>query len=117
MSRFPTAGHLASWAGTCPGSNESAGRIKSTKTPPGNPYLKAALGVAAMSLAQVREHLPGGEVPPYRRAPRTDESASRVERAILIAIWNMAHTGALYDDPGPDFYTRLAPGPGQTPCH
>ena len=47
MSRFPTAGHLASWAGTCPGSNESAGRIKSTRTRPGNPYLKGALGVAA----------------------------------------------------------------------
>ena len=49
MSRFPTAGHLASWAGTCPGSNESAGRIKSTETRPGNPYLKGALGIAAMS--------------------------------------------------------------------
>jgi len=32
MSRFPTAGHLASWAGTCPGSHESAGRVKSTQT-------------------------------------------------------------------------------------
>ena len=42
MSRFPTPGHLASWAGTCPGSNESAGRVKSTHTRPGNPYLKAA---------------------------------------------------------------------------
>ncbi len=42
MTRFPTAGHLASWAGTCPGSNESAGRIKSTHTRPGNPYLKGA---------------------------------------------------------------------------
>jgi hypothetical protein len=42
MSRFPTAGHLASWAGTCPGSNESAGRVKSTQTRPGNPYLKGA---------------------------------------------------------------------------
>src|SRR5674476_411149 len=52
MSRFPTASHLASWAGTCPGSNESAGRVKSTKTRPGNPYLKGALGVAAMSAAR-----------------------------------------------------------------
>ncbi len=39
MTRFPTAAHLASWAGTCPGSNESAGRIKSTHTRPGNPYV------------------------------------------------------------------------------
>jgi len=52
MGRFPTAGHLASWAGTCPGSHESAGRIKSTKTRPGNPYLKGALGIAAMSAAR-----------------------------------------------------------------
>ena len=37
MSRFPTAGHLASWAGTCPGSNESAGRVKSTQHPPRQP--------------------------------------------------------------------------------
>ena len=55
MSRFPTAGHLASWAGTCPGSNESAGRIKSTHTRPGNPYLKGALGVAAMSPARSKD--------------------------------------------------------------
>jgi len=54
MSRFPTAGHLASWAGTCPGSNESAGRVKSTRTRPGNPYLKGALGIAALSALEVR---------------------------------------------------------------
>jgi transposase len=53
MARFPSAGHLlASWAGTCPGNNESAGRVKSTKTRPANPYLKGALGVAAMSAAR-----------------------------------------------------------------
>ena len=47
MSRFPTASHFASWAGTCPGSNESAGRVKSTKTRPGNPYLKGGLDPVA----------------------------------------------------------------------
>ena len=49
MTRFPTAAHLASWAGTAPGSHESAGRVKSTKTRPGNPYLKGALGIAALA--------------------------------------------------------------------
>ena len=52
MSRFPTAGHLASWAGTVPGSNESAGKVKSSTTRPGNPYLQGVLGTAAMSCAQ-----------------------------------------------------------------
>ena len=53
MTRFPTDGHLASWAGTCPASNESAGRIKSAHTRPGNPYLNGALdSIAAMSAAR-----------------------------------------------------------------
>lgn len=52
MSRFPTAKHLASWAGTTPGNNESAGKVKSSKSRPGNPYLQGALGAAAMNCAQ-----------------------------------------------------------------
>ncbi len=52
MTRFPSPGHLSSWAGTCPGANESAGRVKSTHTRPANPYLKGALGVAAMAAAR-----------------------------------------------------------------
>ena len=77
MTIFPTAAHLASWAGTCPGSNESAGRVKSTATRPGNPYLKAALGASALSVAQLPRHLPVGEVPPHRRAARTQEGPGR----------------------------------------
>lgn len=38
MTRFPTAAHLASWAGTCPGSNESAGLVPCAHTRPGNPH-------------------------------------------------------------------------------
>ena len=109
MSRFPTAGHLASWAGTCPGSNESAGRIKSTKTRPGNPYLKGALGTAAMSAARTKNTYLGVK---YRRiAARRGpmKAIVAVEHAMLVAIWNMTTTGTLYDDPGPDFYTRLHP--------
>jgi len=109
MSVFPTAAHLASWAGTCPGSHESAGRVKSTATRPGNPYLKAALGAAALSIANTHGTYLAAK---YRRiaARRGAKKALvAVEHAILIAIWNMAHTGAEYDDPGPDYYTRRDP--------
>jgi transposase len=109
MSRFPTAGHLASWAGTCPGSNESAGRIKSTSTRPGNPYLKGALGVAAMSVSRSKDTYFAAK---YRRlAARRGpiKAIVAVEHAMLIAIWNMLTTGAFYSDPGGDFYTRLNP--------
>jgi transposase len=109
MTRFPAAGHLASWAGTCPGSNESAGRVKSTSTRPGNPYLKGAPGIAAMSAARSKGTYLSAK---YRRiAARRGpvKAIVAVEHAILIAIWNMITSGALYDDPGADFYTRRNP--------
>lgn len=109
MSRFPTAGHLASWAGTCPGSNESAGRVKSTKTRPGNPYLQGALGAAAMACAQNPSTYLGAR---YRRiASRRGPMKANVaiQHSMLIAIWHMGRDGTLYDDPGADFFTRLHP--------
>jgi transposase len=109
MSRFPTAGHLASWAGTCPGSNESAGRIKSTRTRPGNPYLQGALGTAAMNCAQHPGTYLGAR---YRRiaSRRGPQKANvAIQHSMLTAIWHMGHTGALYNDPGPDYFTRLHP--------
>jgi transposase len=109
MSRFPTAGHLASWAGTCPGCNESAGRIKSTKTRPGNPYLKGALGIAAMSAARSHDtHLAAK----YRRiASRRGpiKAIVALEHTMLIAIWDMITNGVFYDDLGGDYYTKLNP--------
>jgi transposase len=109
MTRFPSAGHLASWAGTCPGSNESAGRVKSTHTRPGNPYLKGALGAAAMAARQGHGTYFAAK---YRRiASRRGpvKAIVAIEHAMLIAIWNMLTTGAFYDDPGGDFYARLDP--------
>lgn len=109
MARFETAGHLASWAGTCPGSNESAGRIKSTRTRPGNPYLKGALGIAALSASRSKGTYFSAK---YRRiASRRGpmKALVAVEHAMLVAIWNMLQTGALYTDPGADFYTRRNP--------
>ncbi|WP_427019253.1 IS110 family transposase (plasmid) [Pseudarthrobacter sp. P1] len=49
MSHFEIPGGLASWAGLSPAPTASAGRVNSTKTRPGNPYLKGALGVATLS--------------------------------------------------------------------
>ena len=109
MSQFPTAGHLASWAGTCPGSNESAGRIKSTKTRPGNPYLKGALGIAAMSAARSHDTYLAAK---YRRiASRRGpiKAIVAIEHTMLIAIWNMLTNGVFYEDLGDDYYTRLNP--------
>ena len=109
MTRFPTAGHLASWAGTTPGSNESAGRVKSTKTRPGNPYLQGALGAAAMSLAKSPNTYLGAR---YRRiASRRGPMKANVaiQHKLLTIIWHMGTTGTLYEDPGADYFNRLHP--------
>lgn len=109
MSRFPTANHLASWAGTCPGSYESAGRVKSTKTRPGNSHLKGALGIAAMAAAHSKNTYLSVK---YRRVATrrgTVKAIVAIERTMLVTIWNLGTTGALYTDPGADYYTRIRP--------
>lgn len=114
MAVFPTAKHLASWAGTTPGSNESAGKVKSTKTRPGNPYLQGALGTAAMWAAQNPQTYLGAR---YRRiASRRGPHRANVavQHSILTAIWHMGTTGTLYDDPGGEYYTRLNPERART---
>ena len=109
MSRFPSAGHLASWAGTCPGSNESAGRVKSTHTRPGNPYLKGVLGTAAMSVAHSKNTYFAAKFRRIASRRGPVKALVALEHAMLVAIWNMCSTGTYYADPGEDFFTRLHP--------
>ena len=109
MTRFPTAQHLASWAGTTPGNNESAGKVKSRRTRPGNPYLQGALGTAAMSISHTHGTYLAAK---YRRiaARRGPLKANvAVQRALRVAIWNMAMANTTYHDPGDDYFTRLNP--------
>jgi transposase len=109
MSIFPTAGHLASWAGTAPGANESAGRVKSTKTRPGNRYLKRALGTAALSVSRSQTTYLGAK---YRRVKSRRgpmKALVALEHSMLIAIWHLLTNGELYADPGPDYFARRKP--------
>ena len=102
-------GDLASWAGTTPGNISSAGKVKSSQTRPGNPYLQGALGAAAMSCAQNPRTYLGAR---YRRiAQRRGPQKANVaiQHSMLMAIWHMATNGCLYDDPGADHFNRLHP--------
>jgi transposase len=113
MSVFPTAGHLASWCGLSPGSNESAGRVKSTKTRPGNPYLKGALGIAALSVIRRKETYFWAKYRriTVRRGPM--RALVSVEHAMVIAAWHMLTNGEFYREPGPDYFTRRVPAKAQ----
>ena len=110
MTAFPTAGHLASWAGVCPGANESAGRVKSTKTREGNRNLKGALGIAALSTTRSRDTYFAAK---YRRicAHRGPMKALvAVERAMVVAAHGMLTNGDFYRDPGANYFTTRRPG-------
>jgi transposase len=109
MSRFPTAGHLASWAGTTPGHHESASRVKSTRTRPGNSHLKRALGTAAMAAVKTQDSYLGVR---YRRLKSRRgplKALVAIEHDLLVIIWHMARTGELYHDLGADYFTRRRP--------
>ena len=106
MTRFPTAGHLASWAGTCPGSNESACRVKSTRSRPGNLYLKNALGVAALAGSRSKDTYLQARYRRFASRRGPIKAVVAIEHSILIAIWHMLQTGTTDNDPGKDYYAK-----------
>jgi transposase len=110
MTRFRTAGHLASWAGLCPGHYESAGKRKSGKTRHGNRWLAAALGTAAMAAARTKDTTYLGAR--YRGlAPRLGKKKAlvAVQHSMLTAVWHMLTDDVPYHDLGGDYFTRRDP--------
>jgi transposase len=109
MGRFPTPGHLVSWARFAPGVKESAGKKKGkASTGRGNPYLARALGEAAVAAGKTSTCL--GER--YRRIARrrgAKRAVVAVGRSILIIIWHLLSDPTVrFHDLGPGFYdTRI----------
>lgn len=106
MSRFPSSDHLASWAGLCPGNDESAGKRRSGRTRPGNKTLKSTLVEAAKAAARVQDSYFAAQ---YRRlAARLgpNRASVAVAHSLLRVIYAMLSTGDFYHDLGADFFTR-----------
>jgi transposase len=110
MTRFPTAAHLASWAGVCPGNNESAGKHHSGRTRKGDSWLRAALGEAAAAGVGTKNSYLQAQ---YRRlAGRRGKKRALVAvgHTILVATWHMITHEVDYQDLGPTHYlTRIDP--------
>lgn len=105
MTVFPTAGHLAAWAGVCPGLHASAGKKTPTGAPKANKWLRGALGDAATACARTHTHL-GAR---YRRlAGRRGSARAKlaVGHSLLVAAWHMITTDSPHHDLGADHYLR-----------
>jgi transposase len=104
MSRFPSAAHLASWAGMCPGHDESAGKRRSGKTRKGSPALRHALTEAARAAARSKNTYLAAQF--HRLAARrgSKRAAVAVGHSILIIVWHQLAHGHPYQDLGGNYF-------------
>jgi hypothetical protein len=104
MSRFPTPGHLVSWAKLSPRTIQSGARSRAGRTGKGNPYLKGALGQAAAAAARTDTFL--GER--YKRIVKRRgklKALVAVARSILVIIWHLlTNRAARFRDLGPGWH-------------
>ena len=107
MDQFPSAGHLASWAGLCPGNNESAGKRKSGRTRHGNPHLRQALVEAAQAAAHTKDTYLSAQY--HRIAARrgAKRAAVAVAHSMIVIIYHMLREGTAYQDLGSNHFDEL----------
>ena len=106
--RFPTAGHLVSWAGLCPRNDESAGKRRSARLRKGAPWLRATLVQCAWAASRKKASYLQAQYRRLRgrRGPR--KAACAVAASILTAAYHMLKDGTVYADLGPDHFDRRA---------
>lgn len=107
MKVFETAPQLACWAGVCPGSNESAGKRKSSRITKGNVYLKAALVEAANAAAKAKGTYLRDKF--YRLKARRGykRAAVAIAHKILVSIYHMLSQNVSYNDLGDLYLAKI----------
>lgn len=107
MSRFASSAHLCSWAGMCPGINQSGGKRKSGKMNQGNRWLKRTLMQCAWAASRTKNSYFQGQ---YRRlAGRRGKkrAAAAVAHSLLVVCYHLLRDGTEYQDLGPNHFDHL----------
>jgi transposase len=106
MSVFPTAAHLASWAGICPGNNASGGKRKSGRTRHGSVWLKTALTEAAQAAARTKGTYLAAHHASIRGRRGTFKAIGATRHDLLIAYWHIVADNVNYQELGADWAMR-----------
>lgn len=104
MSRFPTSGHLLSWAGLCPRMDESAGKRRSTRVRQGAPWLKTTLVQCAWSAARSRGTYLRAQFLRLKSRRGPKKAILAVAASMLTAAYHMLRQNVFYKDLGPDYF-------------
>jgi transposase len=107
MSRFPSAAHLASWAGLCPGNNESAGKRKSAKTNKGNKHLKTTLIQCAKAATKNKNSFFHAQYQHLVVRRCANRATVAVAHSMLIAIYHMLKNDVPFKELGSDYYSKF----------
>jgi transposase len=110
MSRFPTAGHLVSWAGLCPRQAESAGKRLSTRTRPGNPWLKTTLVQVAWVAARTRNTYLRAQFLRLKSRRGPKKAILAVAASMVTAAYHILKEETTYQDLGSDYFERRDKG-------
>jgi hypothetical protein len=102
MGQFPSAGHLASWAGICPGNNESAGKHRAGTTRKGSRWLRVALIEAANAAARGKGTYLASQYARLKGRRGHKKAIMAVAHSILVIAWHLLSTGQPYSDLGAD---------------
>jgi transposase len=117
MSRFPSAGHLASWAGMCPGNHESAGKRRSGRARKGDAALRSALCESAWAAARTKDTYLAAQFRHLRRRfgkGGDNKAIFAVGHSILVIVWHLLANGCDYEDLGGDYFARRTDAEART---
>lgn len=107
MSRFPSSGHLASWAGVCPGNKQSGGKRLSGKTRSGNAWLKAVLCEVVWANARSQTSYLGAQFRRLSRRRGIYKALVAVAHTLLVIVYHVLKTQQPYAELGPDYFDKL----------
>jgi transposase len=107
MSRFPSAKHLASWAGLCPGNKQSGGKRMSEAITKGSPWLRAVLGEVVWTIAHTRDNYLAAQYHRLSKRRGVHKAVVAVAHSVLVVIYHMLRDQQPYTDLGANYFDRL----------